>query len=64
MSHIKIASKTQADVRIFDKIDDFFNRFNILTMLHRCGVRFTSLVHVFEDLYSTFTIYYQVVIAN
>lgn len=39
MNHIKIASQTQADVRIFDKIDAFFNRFNVSTMLHRCGVR-------------------------
>ena len=39
MNHIKIASQTQADVYIFDKIDDFFKRFHILTMLHNCGVR-------------------------
>jgi len=39
MNHTKIASKTQADVYVFDKIDDFFNRFNVSTMLHRCGVR-------------------------
>lgn len=39
MNHIKIASQTQADVRIFDKIDEFFNRFHVSTMLHRCGVR-------------------------
>ena len=39
MNHTKIASQTQADVRIFDKIDEFFNRFHISTLLHRCGVR-------------------------
>ena len=39
MHHTKIASQTQADVRIIDKIDDFFKRFNVSTMLHRCGVR-------------------------
>ena len=39
MNHIKIASQTQADVRIFDKIDEFFNHFHVSTMLHRCGVR-------------------------
>ena len=39
MKHIKIAFQTQADVRIYDKIDDFFKRFNVSTMLHRCGVR-------------------------
>jgi hypothetical protein len=39
MNHIKIASQTQADVHVFDKVDDFFKRFNISTMLHRCGVR-------------------------
>jgi len=39
MNHTKIASQTQVDVRIFDKIDEFFNRFHISTLLHRCGVR-------------------------
>ena len=39
MNHIKIASQTQADVCISDKIDDFFNRFHVATLLHRCGVR-------------------------
>jgi len=39
MNHTKIASQTQADVRIFDKIDDFFDCFHISTLLHRCGVR-------------------------
>jgi len=39
MNDIKLASQTQADVHVFDKIDDFFKRFNISTMLHRCGVR-------------------------
>lgn len=39
MNHTKIASQTQADVRIFDKIDDFFDRFHISALLHRCGVR-------------------------
>jgi len=39
VNHIKIASRTQADVRIFDKIDEFFNNFHVSTMLHRCGVR-------------------------
>jgi hypothetical protein len=29
----------QADVRIFDKIDEFFDRFHVATLLHRCGVR-------------------------
>ncbi|MBW2558910.1 MAG: hypothetical protein JRD69_08800 [Deltaproteobacteria bacterium] len=39
MNHIKIASQTQADVHVFDKIDEFFNHFHVSTMLHRCGVR-------------------------
>ena len=39
MNHTKIASQTQVDVRIFDKIDEFFNRFHVSTLLHRCGVR-------------------------
>jgi len=37
VNHIKIASQTQADVRIFDKIDEFFNHFHVSTMLHRFG---------------------------
>jgi len=39
MEHNNIDSKTQADIQILGKIDDFFNTFNIATTLHRCGVR-------------------------
>jgi hypothetical protein len=39
MDHISIASKTQADVHVSDKIDEFFSHFHIPTVLHRCGVR-------------------------
>jgi len=39
MDHTKIASYAQADICIFDKIDEFFNNFNISTMLHRAGIR-------------------------
>ncbi|MDX9810727.1 MAG: transposase [Sphaerochaetaceae bacterium] len=39
MNHTKIASCAQADVCIFDKIDDFFNRFHVSTMLYHCGAR-------------------------
>jgi hypothetical protein len=39
MDHIKIASQTQVDVHVYDKIDDFFGRFRVTTVLHRCGVR-------------------------
>jgi hypothetical protein len=39
MNHNRIASKSQADIQIQSKIDDFFNRFKIGTLLHRCGIR-------------------------
>ena len=39
MIHNNIASQTQAEICILDKIDDFFNRFNIASTLHRCGIR-------------------------
>jgi hypothetical protein len=39
MNHISIASQTQAEVQISDRIDEFFNRFRVATTLHRCGVK-------------------------
>ncbi len=39
MIHTNIDAKTQADIQIQGKIDDFFNQFNIATFLHRCGVK-------------------------
>lgn len=39
MDHTRIASQTQVDVHIFDKIDEFFDRFHVATLLHRYGVR-------------------------
>ena len=39
MSHSKIASQTQADIRVQGQIDQFFSRFRIGSLLHRCGVR-------------------------
>ena len=39
MIHNNIDVKTQADIQIQGKIDDFFNKFSIATSLHRCGVR-------------------------
>lgn len=39
MSHSKIASQTQADIRVQGQIDDFFSRFCIGSLLHRCGIR-------------------------
>jgi hypothetical protein len=39
MDHIRIASKPQENIHVQSKIDDFFNRFQIGTLLHRCGVR-------------------------
>jgi DDE superfamily endonuclease len=39
MTHTNIDTKTQADIRILGKIDDFFGQFSIATSLHQCGVR-------------------------
>lgn len=39
MDHISIASKSQENIHVQSKIDDFFDRFRIGTLLHRCGVR-------------------------
>lgn len=39
MDHISIASESQENIRVQSKIDDFFDRFRIGTLLHRCGVR-------------------------
>ncbi len=39
MDHTKIVSKSQVDIHVQSKIDDFFDRFHIGTMMHRCGVR-------------------------
>jgi len=39
MTHTKIDTETQVDIKIFGKIDDFFNQFKIATSLHQCGIR-------------------------
>jgi hypothetical protein len=39
MDHTRIASQPQAYVHVQSKIDDFFGRFKIATLMHRCGVR-------------------------
>jgi hypothetical protein len=39
MDHISIASKSQENIHVESKIDEFFDRFRIGTLLHRCGVR-------------------------
>lgn len=39
MIHSNIDGKIQADIQIQGKIDDFFNKFSIATLLHKCGVR-------------------------
>lgn len=39
MIHTKIDTETQADIKIFGKIDGFFNQFKIATSLHQCGIR-------------------------
>ena len=39
MIHNSIDLQTQAQIRVLDKIDDFFRRFKISPTLHRCGIR-------------------------
>jgi hypothetical protein len=39
MNHTRIASQSQAHIHVQSKIDDFFGRFQIATLMHRCGVR-------------------------
>ena len=39
MDHISIASESQENIHVQSKIDSFFDRFQIGTLLHRCGVR-------------------------
>ena len=39
MLHSKKASQIQDDIRIHGKIDDFFKRFRMGTLLHRNGIR-------------------------
>ena len=39
MDHTSIASQSQNPVHVENKIDDFFGRFKIATLMHRCGVR-------------------------
>jgi len=39
MDHTNIASQSQAQIHVQSKIDDFFGRFKIATLMHRCGVR-------------------------
>jgi hypothetical protein len=39
MDHISIASESQENIHVQSKIDNFFDRFRIGSLLHRCGVR-------------------------
>jgi hypothetical protein len=39
MDHTSIASQSQDPARVQSKIDDFFGRFKIATLMHRCGMR-------------------------
>ena len=39
MNHTSIVSQSQDPVHVQGKIDDFFGRFKIATLMHRCGVR-------------------------
>ena len=39
MNHASIASQSQVHVDVQSKIDEFFSRFKIATLMHQCGVR-------------------------
>jgi hypothetical protein len=39
MDHNSIASQSQAQIDVQSKIDDFFDRFKIATLMNQCGVR-------------------------
>jgi hypothetical protein len=39
MDHTSIVSQSQDPVHVQDRIDDFFGRFKIATLMHRCGIR-------------------------
>jgi len=39
MDHNSNASQSQAHIDVENKIDDFFGRFKIATLMHQCGVR-------------------------
>jgi hypothetical protein len=39
MDHISIASDSQDCIHVQSQIDDFFDRFRVGTILHRCGIR-------------------------
>ncbi len=39
MDHTSIASQSQVHVDVQSKIDEFFGRFKIATLMHQCGVR-------------------------
>ena len=39
MDHISIASESQENIHVHSKIDGFFDRFRVGSLLHRCGVR-------------------------
>ena len=39
MDHIYIASESQGNIHVQSKIDDFFDRFRLGTLLYRCEVR-------------------------
>jgi hypothetical protein len=38
MGHTKIVSQSQSHIHVQSKIDDFFSRFKIATLMHRCGI--------------------------
>ncbi|MBU1387203.1 MAG: transposase [Proteobacteria bacterium] len=39
MIHNNIDAKIQADIQIQGKIDNFFSKFSVATLLHKCGVK-------------------------
>jgi len=39
MDHSNFDPQSQANIQVLDQIDDFFDKFRIGTLLHRCGIR-------------------------
>ncbi len=38
MKHSKFRPKSQADIPVYDYIEDFFNIFHLGTLFYRCGI--------------------------
>lgn len=58
MIHTRIDTETQADIKIFGKIDDCFNQFKMAASLHQCRIiktTWASRAHLdFGHMYPAF----------